>query len=426
MADVSISSGGGTPGSRYEKSLGLLTTRFVALLQKAKDGVLDLKEAADVLAVRQKRRIYDITNVLEGIGLIEKKTKNAIQWKGASPGTNTEEFVARVERLKEEVRRLDFIEKDMDRHRLWLEQSLRNVTEEPSNTRYAYVRQEDMCMSFLDQTILTIKIPKDAQMEFPHGETVGDVPKYRIHLKAAKEPIYSYLINPELEAPGVIVNFPDHYKAYLEEKKIEKEKEDLSTAETQQIETEGESQESQDQKLTTPTTSTRVTRSRGQSMSPRRGGEESVLTEKVEAPAPTTIMSTRRQAAKRQAESESEGSQEPTRKRIKTEIDSLDQHSDLITVHDEVDLSSVVAEEEVHGSDFPPPAQLFEIVATDEEEDDLVSEIPDGFCSTTLVGPILRMSPPPTEQDYRFTLAVHEGLIDLYDIKQSAITSSSG
>lgn len=33
-----------TPGSRYEKSLGLLTTRFVALLQKAKDGVLDLKE----------------------------------------------------------------------------------------------------------------------------------------------------------------------------------------------------------------------------------------------------------------------------------------------------------------------------------------------------------------------------------------------
>lgn len=29
--------------NRYEKSLGLLTTRFVTLLQKAKDGVLDLK-----------------------------------------------------------------------------------------------------------------------------------------------------------------------------------------------------------------------------------------------------------------------------------------------------------------------------------------------------------------------------------------------
>jgi hypothetical protein len=38
-------------------------------------------KAADILAVRQKRRIYDITNVLEGIGLIEKKSKNSIQWK---------------------------------------------------------------------------------------------------------------------------------------------------------------------------------------------------------------------------------------------------------------------------------------------------------------------------------------------------------
>ena len=31
----------------------------------------------------QKRRIYDITNVLEGINLIDKKSKNNIQWKGA-------------------------------------------------------------------------------------------------------------------------------------------------------------------------------------------------------------------------------------------------------------------------------------------------------------------------------------------------------
>ena len=38
-------------------------------------------QAADTLNVRQKRRIYDITNVLEGIGLIEKRNKNCIKWK---------------------------------------------------------------------------------------------------------------------------------------------------------------------------------------------------------------------------------------------------------------------------------------------------------------------------------------------------------
>ena len=42
--------------------------------------VLDLNKASEYLDV-QKRRIYDITNVLEGINLIAKKSKNNIQWK---------------------------------------------------------------------------------------------------------------------------------------------------------------------------------------------------------------------------------------------------------------------------------------------------------------------------------------------------------
>uniref|UniRef100_A0A8C3B1W5 E2F/DP family winged-helix DNA-binding domain-containing protein n=1 Tax=Cyclopterus lumpus TaxID=8103 RepID=A0A8C3B1W5_CYCLU len=55
---------------RSLRSLHMLATRFVRLLQEAEGGLLDLKDAVRVLAVRQKRRIYDITNVLEGVGLI--------------------------------------------------------------------------------------------------------------------------------------------------------------------------------------------------------------------------------------------------------------------------------------------------------------------------------------------------------------------
>ena len=69
-----------SPGCRYDSSLGLLTKKFVHLIQTSPDGVLDLNTAAKTLDV-QKRRIYDITNVLEGIGLIEKKSKNNIHWK---------------------------------------------------------------------------------------------------------------------------------------------------------------------------------------------------------------------------------------------------------------------------------------------------------------------------------------------------------
>lgn len=68
------------PGCRFENSLSMLTSRFLDLIHEAKDGVLDLNEAAKKLDV-QKRRIYDITNVLEGINLIEKNSKNHIQWK---------------------------------------------------------------------------------------------------------------------------------------------------------------------------------------------------------------------------------------------------------------------------------------------------------------------------------------------------------
>ena len=64
---------------RYETSLGILTKRFVSLLRSSINGILDLNHAAELLDV-QKRRIYDITNVLEGIGVIEKNSKNNIKW----------------------------------------------------------------------------------------------------------------------------------------------------------------------------------------------------------------------------------------------------------------------------------------------------------------------------------------------------------
>ena len=82
---------------RYDSSLGLLTKKFVSLIQNAPEGVLDLNSAAVTLGV-QKRRIYDITNVLEGIGLIEKKSQNNIQWKGMN--SNGSDIAVQLDELK--------------------------------------------------------------------------------------------------------------------------------------------------------------------------------------------------------------------------------------------------------------------------------------------------------------------------------------
>ena len=57
-------------------------TVFSYSIKASISGAIDLNEAAEQLQV-QKRRIYDITNVLEGVGLIEKRSKNVIAWRGA-------------------------------------------------------------------------------------------------------------------------------------------------------------------------------------------------------------------------------------------------------------------------------------------------------------------------------------------------------
>ena len=69
---------------RKENGLVELTKKFIDLLKEALNQTLDLNEAVKTLDV-QKRRIYDITNVLEGIGLICKVSKNNIRWDG--PGS---------------------------------------------------------------------------------------------------------------------------------------------------------------------------------------------------------------------------------------------------------------------------------------------------------------------------------------------------
>jgi transcription factor E2F3 len=69
-----------------------------------------LNEASAQLSV-QKRRIYDITNVLEGIGLIEKRSKNMIAWLGAEKAAQGME--AGTGGVVDE---LEILRKEMDKH----------------------------------------------------------------------------------------------------------------------------------------------------------------------------------------------------------------------------------------------------------------------------------------------------------------------
>ncbi|CAG9831918.1 unnamed protein product [Diabrotica balteata] len=181
--------------SRFEKSLGLLTTKFVGLLKRATGGVLDLKVAADLLAVRQKRRIYDITNVLEGIGLIEKKSKNSIQWKPYTnkylPGSDTEEFTSKISELKKKVAKLNDYERELDLHKLWIEQSIRNTTEDLETRQYLYLTDEDFSNHFSSSdTVVIVNTPvNNSSVTF---ENVED--SFQLHFNSSTTPITTRLL----------------------------------------------------------------------------------------------------------------------------------------------------------------------------------------------------------------------------------------
>ncbi|XP_038051926.1 transcription factor E2F3-like [Patiria miniata] len=190
--------------SRYDTSLGLLTKRFVGLLRGAQDGVLDLNVAAEVLKV-QKRRIYDITNVLEGIKLITKKSKNNIQWKGTTNSVaaqhqqfpyhdQTAPITAASVNLHSDLADLDLRERKLDDlvHNATVQ--LKMLTEDPDNARYAYVTYHDIrsIESFEDQTVIAIKAPPETRLEVPDPRE-----SIQIWLKSTRGQIEVYLCPEE-------------------------------------------------------------------------------------------------------------------------------------------------------------------------------------------------------------------------------------
>lgn len=155
------------------------------------DGVLDLNVVAQELNA-PKRRVYDVTNVLEGIQLIKKTSKNQIQWLG---GGETVDEHPELKTLSEEEQRLDQLVKSCT----WqLHQMCKNL----QSQRFAYLTLEDIrrIPSLDQQTVIVIKAPAETKLEVPHPEE-----SHQVHLSSTQGPIQVFLCSDDtlpVEAPG--------------------------------------------------------------------------------------------------------------------------------------------------------------------------------------------------------------------------------
>ncbi|ROL51640.1 Transcription factor E2F4 [Anabarilius grahami] len=377
--------------SRHEKSLGLLTTKFVTLLQEAKDGVLDLKAAADTLAVRQKRRIYDITNVLEGIGLIEKKSKNSIQWKGVGPGCNTREIADKLIDLKLELEDLDRREHELDQQRVWVQQSIKNVTDDSLNSPYpsnytfkSTVFALHALMILLKVKYLLERAPSGTQLEVPVPESHNNgQKKYQIHLKSSAGPIEVLLVNkdPSSSSPVVLpVPPPDDML----------------------------------QSLSTPASTTSAalapTKPAASSTPSPAASCQSPTTSTTTVPPNTTSVSAAGAAKETSSTSTSDTTANPASSAGTQQLQSS-ASLDSSSLPDSSTLFEPIKTDPSDLLDFPKElSEMFdpkEIMSTDLLEELMSSEV---------FSPLLRLSPPPGDHDYIYNLDETEGLCDLFDV----------
>ncbi|XP_053193534.1 transcription factor E2F6 [Scomber japonicus] len=170
--------------SRQDVSLGLLARRFLELLLASPDGMVDLRQAVSSLQTR-KRRIYDITNVLTGISLIEKQSACMFKWIGKSPISCF--LWNNPERLQKEMENLKLVEDTLDGLIKSCAQQLFDMTDNTANSPSAYVTYEDVrrLSAFQDQTLFVVKAPEETKLEVP-PPTEDYI---QVRLKGGKGPI---------------------------------------------------------------------------------------------------------------------------------------------------------------------------------------------------------------------------------------------
>ena len=125
--------------SRNESSLSSLTEKFISMIEKSPTGFLDLNFAMKQLGV-QKRRIYDITNVLEGVGYIFKSKKNTVRLIEDSSHDDPNEHVYQTLLLEQKV--LEEKEQNLIKKQNQLQVEIEEIAKYSS--QYSYLTRQDL------------------------------------------------------------------------------------------------------------------------------------------------------------------------------------------------------------------------------------------------------------------------------------------
>lgn len=143
-----------------KQTLVNLTRGFIALLQEMDGNEVELVAAEKKLGA-SKRRLYDVTNVLAGIGLIERCGKSKVRWVGqptpmddSSINNILMERESEIDRLTLMVDELlkDLSQSELFKEKAWVsEEDVRKLDPDGNTTLFALQGPQSMTIQIIDQ-----------------------------------------------------------------------------------------------------------------------------------------------------------------------------------------------------------------------------------------------------------------------------------
>ncbi|CAL4227282.1 unnamed protein product, partial [Meganyctiphanes norvegica] len=127
-------------------TVSILTKQLKKLLFESPNLSVHLNEAAELLKV-DKKRLNDISLILEGAGIIYRPKKNYIKWSDFSD----------IEYLAKEEINIDGL----------ITTALLELIELKHDKDLAYVTRTDLDMTYNDKTVMALKVPPDTTMKVP-------------------------------------------------------------------------------------------------------------------------------------------------------------------------------------------------------------------------------------------------------------------
>jgi transcription factor E2F3 len=142
-----------------KRTLVNLTEEFISILTSSQGEEVDLSKIGEELDA-SKRRIYDVTNVLAGIGLIQRSGKSRVKWVGDDPLID--------ESLQ--IRELTEREAELDQMSKFVSDALLDLAESEDFKKHAWLSHEDIAnLSPEALTMFALRGPTDMTIEVPEA-----------------------------------------------------------------------------------------------------------------------------------------------------------------------------------------------------------------------------------------------------------------